>query len=89
MAYGWYMEMNRHLDSPYQVWSKIEGSRSCLSEEQLQRLAGWEAGRDPGNVLMALKSISTEFIQLNKTLSERAGIENNSEMVRQALELVL
>ena len=88
-AYGWYMEMDRHLDSPYQVWSKIEGSRSCLSEEQLQRLASWEAGRDPRSILTALESISTEFTRLNKTLSERVGMDANSEMVKRALDLVL
>lgn len=88
-AYGWYMEMNRHLDSPYQVWSKIEGSRSRLSEDQLQRLASWEAGRDPRSVLSALESISTEFTRLNKTLSERVGMDDNSEMVSRALSLVL
>lgn len=88
-AYGWYMEMDRHHDSPYQVWSKIEGSRSRLSEEQLQRLANWEADRDPGSVLLVLESISTEFIRLNKTLSEQAGIDSNSEVVSRALELVL
>ncbi|QHJ69890.1 aminoglycoside 6-adenylyltransferase [Planococcus halotolerans] len=89
MAYGWYMEMNRHLDSPYQVWSKIEGSRSHLSEEQLQRLASWEADRDPRSVLTALESISTEFTRLNKTLSERVGMDDNSEVMRRALDLVL
>lgn len=88
-AYGWYMEMNRHLDSPYQVWSKIEGPRSRLSEEQLQRLAGGEAGRDPGSVLTALEGISAEFTRLNKTLSERAGIDDNSEVMSRALDLVL
>lgn len=89
MAYGWYMEMNRHLDSPYQVWSKIEGSRSRLSEDQLQRLASWEADRDTSSVLSALESISTEFTRLNKTLSERVGMDDNSEMVSRALGLVL
>ncbi|RLQ89820.1 nucleotidyltransferase domain-containing protein [Planomicrobium sp. Y74] len=89
MAYGWYMEMNRHLDSPYQVWSKIEGSRSRLSEDQLQRLASWEAGRNPGSILTALEGISAEFTRLNKTLSERAGIDDNYEMVSRALRLVL
>lgn len=88
-AYGWYMEMGRHLDSPYQVWSKIEGSRSRLSEEQLQRLASWEAGRDPRSVLTALESISTEFTRLNKTLSERVGVDDTSEVMSRALGLVL
>lgn len=88
-AYGWYMEMGRHLDSPYQVWSKIEGSRSRLSEDQLQRLANWEADRDSHSILTALESLSTEFIRLNKTLGERVGIDDNSEMVSRALGLVL
>lgn len=89
IAYGWYMEMEQHLDSPYQVWSKIEGSRSVLSEEQQQRLAGWEAGRDQPSLMAALESISKEFIRLNKTLSERVGLEDGREMVNKALSLVL
>lgn len=88
-AYGWYMEAGQHLDSPYQVWSKIEGARSPLSEDQLQRLAGWEADRDPQSIMTALESISKEFVQLNKTLSERAGIEAAGEIVEKALRLVM
>lgn len=88
-AYGWYMEMERHLDSPYQVWSKIEGPRSRLSEVQLQRLAGWDANRDPDSVSKALASISAEFTRLNKTLSERVGMDDNGEVMRRALDLVL
>lgn len=88
-AYGWYMETGQHLDSPYQVWSKIEGSRSRLSEDQLQRLALWEADRDPRSILTALESLAMEFIRLNKTLSERVEIDENSEMISQALDLVL
>lgn len=88
-AAGWYMEMERHLDSPYQVWSKVEGSRSRLNNEQLKQLADWEAGRETPSILEVLKSISTEFARLNKTLSERVGIEDDNEMVNQALGLVL
>lgn len=89
MAYGWYMEMGEHLDSPYQVWSKIEGPRSLLREDQLQRLAGWSADRDVRSLLTALGHIATEFVQLNKTLSRQAGVEDGSESVEKALNLVL
>lgn len=89
MASGWYMEMEQHLDSPYQVWSKIEGARSRLSNEQQELLADWEAGRNPRSILKALEDVSSEFIRLNKVLSERVGIDDNSEMVRKALGLVL
>lgn len=89
LASGWYMEMERHLDSPYQVWSKMEGPRSRLNKEQLKMLADWGAGREMRSILEVLKSISTEFTRLNKTLSERVGIEDDNEMVNQALGLVL
>ena len=88
-ASGWYMEMELHFDSPYQVWSKVEGSRTRLSGEQLQLLADWEAGREPWTILEAMNSISTEFTRLNELLSERVGIDDNSEMVKQALGMVL
>ena len=88
-AYGWYMEMEQHLDSPYQVWSKIEGARSRLSEDQLKLLADWHANRDPQSILNALESISKEFVRLNKTLSERVGIEDAGEIVEKALSLVM
>lgn len=88
-AYGWYMEMEEHLDSPYQVWSKIEGPRSRLSGNQLQLLAGWETDRDPRSIMTALASISKEFVQLNKTLSDRVGIEDAGEIVEKALRLVM
>ncbi|WP_422124568.1 aminoglycoside 6-adenylyltransferase [Planococcus sp. X10-3] len=89
MASGWYMEMEQHLDSPYQVWSKVEGSRSRLNAEQLQLLAHWEAGRDTSSILEALESISTQFVLLNKKLSKRVGIEDCGEMVSKALGMVL
>ncbi|MFD1031605.1 nucleotidyltransferase domain-containing protein [Metaplanococcus flavidus] len=89
MASGWYMEMEQHLDSPYQVWSKIEGSRSRLTEGQLQLLSDWEADRNPGTILKALENISKEFVPLNKILSERVETEDCSEMVNKALGMVL
>src|SRR5690606_37463294 len=46
MASGWYMEMGRHLDSPYKVWSKIEGARSLLGDSRLELLADWQADRE-------------------------------------------
>ena len=30
IARGWHMEMGRRVDSGWGVWSKVEGSRSCL-----------------------------------------------------------
>lgn len=89
VACGWYMEMGQHLDSPYQVWSKIEGSRSLLSEDQLHRLASWSADRNLRSILTALEGVSIEFIRLNKILSRQAGIEDGREMVDKALSLVL
>lgn len=88
-AFGWYMEMELHLDSPYQVWSKVEGSRSRLNKKQLKQLADWEASRETRSILEVLKGISTEFTRLNKTLSKRIGIDDDNEMVKQALGLVL
>lgn len=89
MASGWYMEMGEHLDSPYQVWSKIEGTRSRLNKEQLQLLAEWEAGRTPQSILQALESIAPEFVRLNEALSNQLGIANEDEVVSKAVAVVL
>ncbi|WP_033543383.1 nucleotidyltransferase domain-containing protein [Planococcus sp. CAU13] len=89
IASGWYMEKGQHFDGPYQAWSKIEGDRSRLSGNQLQLLAAWEASREPRTILEALEGISTEFTRLNKTLSKRVGLEDESEMVNKAIGLVL
>jgi hypothetical protein len=89
IADGWYMEMNQHLDSTYGVWSKIEGSRSRLSEEQLSMLASWECARDSREIFTTMKKMYPEILSLNKSLCQKVNINNEEEQFKEILNMVL
>ena len=88
IASGWYMEMEQHLDSPYGVWSKIEGERSKLNQLQLTLLENWDCGRNANQIMNTLVSIIPEMLRLNKCLSKQVAIEENEEHINKILELV-
>lgn len=88
VVFGWYMEMEQHLDSPYGVWSKIEGKRSKLSPWQLARLEEWDCGRNANQIMKTLISMFPEILRLNKYLSSQVSIEENEEHIKKILELV-
>ncbi len=85
---GWYMEMEQHLDSPYGVWSKIEGKRSKLNHEQLSLLEKWYCGRNTDQIMKTLIDMVPEILRLNKYLSKQVNIEENEEHIKKIIELV-
>ncbi|MFJ7826132.1 aminoglycoside 6-adenylyltransferase [Psychrobacillus sp. NPDC096623] len=84
---GWYMEMEQHLDSPYGVWSKIEGKRSKLNHSQLSLLENWDCGRNTNQIMKALVGMVPEIIRLNKYLSKQVNIEENEDHIKKIIEL--
>lgn len=87
---GWYMEMNQHLDSPYGIWTKIEGKgkRTKLSRWQLSLLESWDCSRNSNEIMKTMISMIPEFIRLNKHLSKKVQIEENEEHFRKIIEMV-
>ena len=71
------MEMEQHLDSPYGVWSKLEGKRSKLNHEQLSLLEKWNCGRNTDQIMKTLIDMVPEILRLNKYLSKQVNIEEN------------
>lgn len=89
VASGWYMEAGRHLDTSYGVWSKIEGARSHLSESQLSMLNEWHCRRDIEDILNKMAEIAMEAIRINKSLCEKAGIEEHEAELKRIIEMVI
>ena len=83
------MEIGRHLNSSYGVWSKIEGQRSYLDERQLSLLASWDCGRSQGDIMKTVMKLVPEFYRLNKILSEGLGIDPDEEKCRKIIEMVI
>lgn len=84
---GWNMEMEQHLDSPYGVWSKVEGKRCHLSNWQLSLLESWDCGRNSKEIMKTMVSIVPEFLRLNKCLSKKVEIEGNEDYIKQTIEM--
>lgn len=89
IASGWYMEMEEHLDSPYGVWSKIEGKRSKLDQGQLSLLKSWECGRNSDQIMKTIASIVPEIFRLNKLLSMQVDIAEAEEHIRKVIGKVI
>ncbi|WP_286182582.1 hypothetical protein [Bacillus sp. ISL-55] len=83
------MEMEQHLDSPYGVWSKIEGARSKLDKGQLSLLKSWESGRDSDQIMKTIKGIVPEILKLNKHLSNQVNIEENDALIKRIINMVI
>lgn len=89
IAFGWYMESEKHLDSSYGEWSKIEGDRSHLKDWQLTLLDQWDCSRNTEEILLTMADIYPEAIRLNKVLCKKAGIHENEAEFRRIIEMVL
>ena len=89
IAYGWYMEKGRHLNSSYGVWSKIEGERSYLDEGQLSVLATWDCSRNQRDIMRTVMDIVPEFYRLNNILSDELGMDSDEEKCRKIIEMVI
>lgn len=87
IASGWYMEMEQHLDSPYGVWSKIEGKRSNLNDWQLSLLESWDCGRNTNQIMKTVVSMVSEILRLNTSLSKQVNIEEKEDQIRKILEM--
>lgn len=89
IADGWYMEMDKHLDSSYGVWSKVEGERSQLQEWQLSLLASWSCGRDSGEIMQTIENMYPELLRLNKALCDKVGMDNEEEKFKRIIHMVI
>lgn len=87
VVYGWYMEREQHLDSPYGVWSKIEGKRSKLNHAQLSFLENWDCSRDTNQIMRTMADMVPEILRLNKYLSKQVNIEEDEDHVKKIIEL--
>ncbi|WP_243449956.1 nucleotidyltransferase domain-containing protein [Neobacillus terrae] len=84
---SWYLEMEEHLDSPYGVWSKIEGKRSKLKQWQLSLLENWDTNHNSNGIMKTMVSIIPEFYRLNKHLSKKVQIDSNEENIKKIVEM--
>lgn len=89
IASGWYMEMEQHLDSSYGVWSKVEGQRSKLSNQQLSFLEELNCSRNPKEIIQTIVKIVPEFLRLNKHLSNQVNIDVKEEHLKKIIEMVI
>ncbi len=86
---GWYVEMGE-VPNSFGDWSKVEGPRSPLSEEQLSMLAGWDVGkRDAEALINIVKSQVHEFIKVHRVLCESIGVPVNKEWLNEIIDMVL
>lgn len=88
MITGWYMEAGIQPNT-FGDWAKLEGDRSKLSERQLTLLVQWHSSREQEEILTVMKSIIPEFIQVHKQLSEQYGVDENTEWVKEIIDLVM
>ena len=89
IAYGWYMEMNKRIDSSYGIWSKIEGERSFLNDWQLSLVESWDSSRQSLDVMKTMTSIIPEFLRLNKQLCDQTGLETREEWCKKIIQMVM
>jgi predicted nucleotidyltransferase len=89
IAYGWYMEKEYRIDGSYGVWSKLEGDRSRLEEWQIVLLHSWDTTKHPEQIMKTMASIVPEFMRLNKVLCNLTGLEENEELCKKVLDMVL
>jgi predicted nucleotidyltransferase len=88
IASGWYMEMDEHLDSSYGVWSKIEGERSKLTNQQLSLLKSWNCSRNHHEIMGIIREMMPELLRVNKILCKRVEIEENEKLMLKVLQMV-
>src|SRR5690606_41179652 len=85
---GWYMEKKEHLDSPYGVWSKIEGKRSKLESWQLTLLTSWNCEQNSNLVMETMSKMIPEILRLNKQLSMLVNTEEKEDLIKRTIEMV-
>jgi predicted nucleotidyltransferase len=89
MAYGWYMEMEKRVDSSWGVWSKFEGVRSYLKDWQLCLLDNWDCSRGHNDIMKTMNSMIPEFFRLNKSLSQLTGLNERRDWCERIINMAL
>ncbi|PYZ98903.1 hypothetical protein CR205_10125 [Alteribacter lacisalsi] len=89
IAAGWQMEQGMEPNNPLD-WAKLEGSRSPLSKEQQQLLAGWwvkeRITADVNRVLLEMKE---PYISVETVLAKRSGLKVTAEDTRRIWEMAV
>lgn len=86
---GWYVEMGE-VPNSFGDWSKVEGPRSPLKEEQLNLLVRWDVGkRDAEKLQDIARNQVKEFIRVHRVLAERVDVPVNDKWVSEIIEMVL
>lgn len=89
IADGWYMEVDKHLDSSYGVWSKVEGARSELQGWQLSLLESWSCSRESREIMKTMASMYPELFRLNKILCQKVGIDDEEKKFKEIIHMIL
>ena len=89
IADGWYMEVDKHLDSSYGVWSKVEGARSELQEWQLSLLESWSCSRESREIMKTMTSMYPELVRLNKILCQKVGIDDEEKKFKDIIHMIM
>ncbi|MGL4374624.1 MAG: hypothetical protein ACRCS6_12600, partial [Turicibacter sp.] len=88
MVSGWMMEED-HVPNNYLDWSKVEGKRSMLKQDQIEKLISWDVTRNQSVIQLASISIIQEFKELHARLCKKASVSENSEWIEKVLQQVI
>ena len=78
---GWLTEMEVPSNN-FGDWSKIEGSRSPLTEKQLTLLASWDnPSRDKNEIMNLTKAIFTEFKLVHNKICQKYNLNEELEVM--------
>jgi hypothetical protein len=88
MVTAWYMDAGIQPNA-FGDWAKLEGSRSNLSQSQLELLEEWHSSREPNEIMVVIKSMIPEFKKVHKSLCVALGLEENPEWIEEILNMVL
>ena len=85
---GWLTE-NEIPANNFGDWSKIEGSRSPLTERQLTLLASWDSpSRDKKEILNLAKAIFTEFKLVHHKICEKYNLNEELEVMLEVEKMI-
>lgn len=85
---GWHMDTGLQPNT-FGDWAKVEGERSSLTEQQLDLLDKWNAGRNPEEIMNVIESMVPEFLEVHRRLCGKLGIEENREGIEKILRMVV
>ena len=88
MITAWYMEAGIQPNT-FGDWAKLEGERSKLNDQQLLLLEQWYTSREPNDILMVMKRIVPEFVEIHRKLCVQYGIEENPAWVKEIIDRVI